>query len=206
MKKFLSGLIVGMILMCAIPSLAKTETVQAIYNGVKVAVNGENITFTKGEEPVTINNRTYVPAKYVAEALDATVTWDSKSSTVNIKSEEVKDVPLTNTETTDYTVPEIDESDNLINSTILQDDDNFELITYKGLKALKFKEIIYISYYDLSKTKHIKAKFDSKKGTYKLYKNDELIFETLDKSSTYFVNYKGYPYFNAQFLEKYLED
>ncbi|MHB8065865.1 MAG: copper amine oxidase N-terminal domain-containing protein, partial [Ruminiclostridium sp.] len=84
MKKFLSGFLVGAILMCAIPSLAKNDTVQAIYNNVKVAVNGENVTFASGEEPAIINNRTYVPAKYIAEALGATVKWDSKSSTVNI--------------------------------------------------------------------------------------------------------------------------
>lgn len=84
MKKFISGFIVGMILMCAVPSLAKTDAVQAIYNNIKVVVNGETVTFAKGEEPVTINSRTYVPAKYVAEALGATVKWDGTSSTVNI--------------------------------------------------------------------------------------------------------------------------
>lgn len=97
MKKFLSGLIVGMILMCSIPSLAKTDTVQAIYNGVKVAVNGENVEFKKGEEPVTINDRTYVLAKYVAEALGATVKWDGKNSTVNIRSKEESGTSTMNT-------------------------------------------------------------------------------------------------------------
>ena len=86
MKKFISGLIIGMMLMCAMPSLAKTDTVQAIYNGVKIAVNGKTITFASGDEPVSINNRTYVPAKYVAEALGATVGWDGKNNTVTITS------------------------------------------------------------------------------------------------------------------------
>jgi hypothetical protein len=84
MKRFISGLIVGMILMCAIPSLAKTNTIQALYNGIKVVINGNTVSFAPGDEPVTINDHTYVQAKYVAEALGAKVKWDCNNNTVFI--------------------------------------------------------------------------------------------------------------------------
>lgn len=97
MKKFILGFIMGAMLMCAIPSLAKTDTVQAIFNGVKVVINGEKVSFANGEEPVTINSRTYVPAKYVAEALGAKVQWDGKTSTVNISDNTTVPSPGTST-------------------------------------------------------------------------------------------------------------
>jgi hypothetical protein len=105
MKKFILGFLAGAILMCAIPTLAANNMVQALFNGVKVNVNGEQIQFKSGEEPAMINDRTYVPAKYVAEALGAKVNWDGKNNTVNIDKTEGKTITEPDKPSTDISKP-----------------------------------------------------------------------------------------------------
>lgn len=76
MKKFLSGLIVGLIL--ATTTFAFAQTGQ-----VKLKVNGKYIEFPEAP-PQLINNRTMVPARPLAEALGARVDWDATNNTVEI--------------------------------------------------------------------------------------------------------------------------
>jgi hypothetical protein len=71
MKKFLAGLLVGLLLATAMPALA------AQYQGydiVKVLVNGKEV---QSDIPaIMVNGRTMVPLRFVSEALGAKVTWD----------------------------------------------------------------------------------------------------------------------------------
>jgi hypothetical protein len=109
-KSFFVGILVSStIMLVSIPIIASSNTVQAVYSNIKIKVDGETVKFAQGEEPVTINNRTYVPAKYVAEALDATVTWDGKNSTVNIASTEPSTTTTTNS-TTNNTGEEVSDT------------------------------------------------------------------------------------------------
>lgn len=113
MKKFISGLIIGAILMCAIPTLAKTGTIQATYNNLKMVINGENVAFANGDEPIIINDRTFVPAKYVAEGLGVDIRWDGKTKTVTIGKGKI-DVPvepIVPTETVADTTPTVPNTD-----------------------------------------------------------------------------------------------
>ncbi|KAB2954257.1 copper amine oxidase N-terminal domain-containing protein [Heliorestis acidaminivorans] len=49
---------------------------------VRLVVNGTDITDHFDYKPLIINERTYVPARPLAEALGATVTWDSTRNAV----------------------------------------------------------------------------------------------------------------------------
>ena len=75
MKKFFSGILVGLLLAFIFVSVAADSQ-------LKLVINGEDITATA--EPIIHNNKTYTPARAVAEALGATVEWDTKTRTVNI--------------------------------------------------------------------------------------------------------------------------
>ncbi len=52
---------------------------------IKLSVNNEEIDF-KGDEPTLINDRTYVPVRFLAEALGAEVDWDDTHKVVIIKN------------------------------------------------------------------------------------------------------------------------
>ncbi len=77
MKKFLCGLIIGVI----IASSASAFAGQAL----RLVVNGEDITAQAA--PIIIDGRTLVPARALAEKLGATVTWDGVNGTVVVKKE-----------------------------------------------------------------------------------------------------------------------
>ena len=50
----------------------------------KIVVNHEEITPTEGEEPFEYNGRTYVPLRFVSEALGKHVSWNNSEGIVNI--------------------------------------------------------------------------------------------------------------------------
>ena len=52
---------------------------------IKLSVNNKEIDF-KGDEPTLINDRTYVPVRFLAEALGAEVDWDDTHKVVIIKN------------------------------------------------------------------------------------------------------------------------
>ena len=77
----LTGMLLGSTATVFAAGLRKIE----VYDNVnKVVVNKINKPFTKGEEPFTHNGRTYVPLRYVSDALGENVDWDGKTGTVYI--------------------------------------------------------------------------------------------------------------------------
>lgn len=61
--------------------------------GAKILVNNQ-VPITMDVAPIVRNGRTYLPAKYVAEALGHTVTWDETTRTVKITKSDDKDYVL----------------------------------------------------------------------------------------------------------------
>ncbi|QGG48000.1 copper amine oxidase N-terminal domain-containing protein [Heliorestis convoluta] len=53
---------------------------------IRLIVNGTDITDQFDYKPMLINERTYVPARPLAEALGATVTWDSSRNAVIVNT------------------------------------------------------------------------------------------------------------------------
>lgn len=99
-KNNVGGVITGMIIMACLMNVspnfadATKKTVNIVYNGIKVVVDGVQITprDSKGNviEPFTMNGTTYLPVKAIGEALGKTVTWDNKTQTAYLGNLPVK--------------------------------------------------------------------------------------------------------------------
>lgn len=80
-RHFLTGLIAGLLIGLVISGAA----IAAAGPAIKLIINGKTID-CGNTPPTIIDNRTYVPVRFVAENLGATVTWDEKSRTVLVTS------------------------------------------------------------------------------------------------------------------------
>ncbi|MFT9496598.1 copper amine oxidase N-terminal domain-containing protein [Anaerosolibacter sp.] len=77
MKKFIAGLLSGMIIASLSFSFADSSI-------IKLIINGEDI--TSSAQPTIIDGRTLVPARALAEKLGAKVEWDEKNRAVIVTS------------------------------------------------------------------------------------------------------------------------
>ena len=83
MKRFISGFLLGALIF-AVPAIANNaKTIEAFYNNIKLSVYGQ-IVDTEGNEPFIVGGRTYVPARYVAEAMGGVVKWNETENTVEV--------------------------------------------------------------------------------------------------------------------------
>jgi hypothetical protein len=90
-KGFLSGvvlcaLVAGLIGTAGAASV--TKTISAVYEDIKVYINGEEITPKDADgavvEPFRSAGTTYLPLRAVGEALGKTVTWDADARSVRV--------------------------------------------------------------------------------------------------------------------------
>lgn len=88
-KGFVSGICVTLILSSGVvfaDSISKTVT--AVYNNIKIMIDGEEITprDVNGNvvEPFIIDGTTYLPVRAIASALGEDVDWDGETNTVYI--------------------------------------------------------------------------------------------------------------------------
>lgn len=79
MRKLTAILVWLLVLVAVTPALAEAPPIKLIVNGEAIATD---------VAPVNIDGRVYVPARYVAEALGATVEWDNANNAVVITSKE----------------------------------------------------------------------------------------------------------------------
>jgi len=89
MKKFITGIIVGSIISSTLFTFAEMQSIQAFFNDIKIQINGK-IVDTGADKPFIYNGRTYVPTRYIAEGLGATVKWNETSNTVEVDSENLQ--------------------------------------------------------------------------------------------------------------------
>lgn len=88
MKKFICGLLIGLLLSLPLATFASGQA-------LRLVVNGQDI--TAEAQPVIIDGRTLVPARALAEKLGATVGWDGASQTVvvtSVKDQAVVEAPV----------------------------------------------------------------------------------------------------------------
>lgn len=78
MRKFSAGLIIGLL----VGLMMATASIAIAGQAIKLIVNGQEINCDV--PPQNINGRVLVPARYVAEALGASVEWDSVNNAVVI--------------------------------------------------------------------------------------------------------------------------
>ena len=88
-KGFLTGVSVAVIL-CSTTVFADSisKTVTAVYNNIKIVIDGEEITPKDANgnvvEPFIIDGTTYLPVRAVSSALGKDVNWDGNTNTVYI--------------------------------------------------------------------------------------------------------------------------
>jgi len=91
MKKFISGILVGIILMLTLTTFAAGAVKEAWFNKeIKLEVDGKTVntdivTFVLGG---AVNGTNYVSARALAEALGAKVEWDGKNKKISVTSKD----------------------------------------------------------------------------------------------------------------------
>lgn len=80
---FIIGFIAGAVITGAMGVFGYNSYINATYNNIKIKLNNNYID-TGTDEPFIVNGRTYIPARYIAEAMGGDVSWDAENSTVNI--------------------------------------------------------------------------------------------------------------------------
>ncbi|HHV98614.1 MAG TPA: copper amine oxidase N-terminal domain-containing protein [Clostridiaceae bacterium] len=98
MKKFLSGLLIGAILMLTITTFAAGKIKEAFFNDtIKLEVDGKTV----NTDMVTVilegsvDGTNYVSARALAEALGAKVEWDGKNKKILVTSKDKDTTPVT---------------------------------------------------------------------------------------------------------------
>ena len=84
-KQLIIGIIIGGMLFGLYPAFASMVQLNAEYSNIKLKLNGTYID-TGTDEPFIVNGRTYIPARYVAEAMGGVVSWDVGNNTVIIQA------------------------------------------------------------------------------------------------------------------------
>jgi hypothetical protein len=77
MKKFIAGLVIGVLLTSTGIGLASQDVIRIFIDGQEVVPD---------VPPQIIDGRVMVPARFIAEPLGATVEWDGENRTVIITS------------------------------------------------------------------------------------------------------------------------
>ena len=96
MKKFLCGLLVGILLMVSVPAFgAVGQQITVAINSIKVIVNGQEMTADR----FVYKGRTYVQLKELTDMLGGELQWDKENNaaiaTIGLdKPEEVNPLPL----------------------------------------------------------------------------------------------------------------
>lgn len=85
-KGLVTGVLIGTIAAGTIGAFAYTDYIEAVYNNIKIVVDGQQIMPTDGNgkvvEPFISYGTTYLPVRAVADAFGKEVDWDSETNTV----------------------------------------------------------------------------------------------------------------------------
>ena len=84
MKKFVAGLVIGLLIATAGVGLAAGETVQATFAKFNFVVNGEAKTLEA--DPLVYQGTTYLPVRVVSNLLGYDVTYKADSRTIELIS------------------------------------------------------------------------------------------------------------------------
>ena len=85
MKKFIAGLVIGVLLTSTGIGLASQDVIRIFIDGQEVVPD---------VPPQIIDGRVMVPARFIAEPLGAAVEWDGENRIVTIKSDDFEKIIL----------------------------------------------------------------------------------------------------------------
>jgi hypothetical protein len=149
--------ILGAVLSGVVPALAENRTIEAYYNNIKIRINGEFI--EPDVEPCIINNRTFCPARFIAEPLGASVSFNETDNCIDIVSKK-DDAPViqpeeSSTQSTEDSISITQPVEEQNQKAPASQYDNSGLpegmvyVDYKGCKAIQYNTKIYISKIDM---------------------------------------------------------
>lgn len=87
MKKFIVGFVTGAMIFSTAGAYAATNSkmIEVFYNVANIKINKTSSMPTDPDnKPFVYNGTTFVPLRYISEALNLPVQWDGATSTVNI--------------------------------------------------------------------------------------------------------------------------
>lgn len=182
MKKFVCGLLVGIMLTLGITTYAIPEIKEAKFSpDIALVVNGERldteiVSVVTTDKPGYMTN--YVPARALSEALGATVTWDGKSRIISVDTVK-KDVannattPITQTQSID--LPSATE--------------------IRGIKAVAVADV-----YKALKARNYDLINAAQKDTLQIVKDDKIVVRNI----TFILSNDNYGYIKYDFYEEYI--
>ena len=96
-KKELKGFVFGVILTVLLSStvVMANPVMQEIFFGVSVRFNGAPVSFEHDMRPFTMDGRTFLPVRAVADLLGVEVDFDADTNTVLLTTGDVPTVPVT---------------------------------------------------------------------------------------------------------------
>lgn len=80
-KQFIFGILVGALLFGGLSVIADNQ-IQAVLSDIKVTINGTPLQMDN--QPISYQDRTYLPVRKIAEAVGKKVDWDETNNTVII--------------------------------------------------------------------------------------------------------------------------
>ncbi len=93
LKHLIIGIIIGGIIFGGLPVFAfnGTKQIEAIYKEIIITLDGKEVEMDV--EPFQYDGRTFVPVRFVSEALGAEVNWKAETNTVEIVSASPTPIP-----------------------------------------------------------------------------------------------------------------
>lgn len=165
-------------------------------NPISLIVNGQQITCDV--PPQLINGRVMVPARALAEALGAIVTWDSSNNAVVVVTSNSNSTQLQNNSSTN--------NSSITQGTANDGDNAVTVITYNGCRAIATNNITYFNADDYAHQYPNNISWDGSthtttiKGiaipTVTIEVNNELV----SQSPNDFQIYNGQTYFNVKYF------
>ncbi|SFH07109.1 Copper amine oxidase N-terminal domain-containing protein [Desulfotomaculum arcticum] len=71
-----------------------SKQVKAVYNNIKLIVNGKAVSTSAADEPFTLDGVTYVPLRLAGESLGCDVNWDGTTKTITLNSKSSVDTAI----------------------------------------------------------------------------------------------------------------
>jgi hypothetical protein len=85
LKKFILGLSCGLVIACSSVAFA-SGSIQALLFPASFEVNGSNVALNNDYKVLNVDGHAYVPIRFVAENLGATIDYDAESQKIFVKN------------------------------------------------------------------------------------------------------------------------
>jgi hypothetical protein len=166
-KSFTIGFIVSAFIFTSLSTFAEVNDIKAFYNNIKIKVNGRLVNIPENDQPFIKDGRTFVPARYVAENLNATVKWNETDNTVEITNGQI---------TSSTTTPTIKQEEyKLVKVTpipIPPKPQQTDLATEDGIRIYIINDKQYVQVIDVGLKYNVSVMRKSSDNQYAVYTNE----------------------------------